>query len=75
MDHAENPHQELFDEFGNYCKRQAIVFEEQYVDAVLDKGSVVARCIQYVNQVDLNEHQAKPEARQVKPGECDWETL
>ena len=75
MDHAENPHQELFDEFGNYRKRQAVIVEEHYVDAVLDEGSVVDRCIWYVNQADLNERQAPPEARQVKPGERDWETL
>ena len=29
----------------------------------------------YVNQADLNERQAQPEARCVKPGERDWETL
>ena len=29
------------------------------------------RCIQYVNQADLNERQAQPEARRVKPGERD----
>ena len=45
------------------------------MDAVLDEGSIVDRCIWYVNQGDLNEHQAQPEARQVKPGERDWETL
>ena len=33
------------------------------------------RSIWYVNQTDLSEHQAQPEARQVKPGERDWETL
>ena len=56
MDHAENPHQELFhDEFGNYHKRQAVIVEEHFVDAVLDEGSIVDRCIWYVNQVDLNE--------------------
>ena len=75
MDHAENPHRELFDELGNYCKRQAVVVEEHYVDTVLDEGSVVDRCVRYVNQADLNERQAQPEARCVKPGERDWETL
>ena len=75
MDHARNPHHELFDEFGNYRKRQAVVVEEHFVDAVLDEGSIVDRCIWYVNQADLNERQAQPEARRVKPGELDWETL
>ena len=75
MDHAENPHRELFDEFGNYRKRQAVVVKEHYVDAVLDEGSVVDRCVWYVNQADLNERQAQPKARRVKPGERDWETL
>ena len=75
MDHAENPHRELFDEFGNYRKRQAIIVEEHYVDAVLDEGLVVDRCVRYVNQADLNERQAQPKARRVKPGERDWETL
>ena len=75
MDHTENPHRELFDEFGNYRKRQAIVVEEHYVDTVLDEGSVVDRCVWYVYQADLNERQAQPEARRVKPGERDWETL
>ena len=75
MDHAENPHRELFDEFGNFHKRQAVVVEEHFVDAVLDEGSIVDRCIWYVNQADLNEHQAQPEARRVKPGERDWATL
>ena len=28
MDHAENPHWELFNEFRNYRKQQAIVVEE-----------------------------------------------
>ena len=63
MDHAENPHWELFDEFGNYRKRQAVIVEEHFVDAVLDEGSIVDRCIWYVNQADLNERQAQPEAR------------
>ena len=75
MDHAENPHRELFDEFGNYRKRHAVVVEEHFVDAVLDEGSIVDRCVWYVNQTDLNERQAQPEARRVKPGEHDWETL
>ena len=75
MDHAENPHRELFDEFGNYRKQQAVVVEEHYVDTVLDEGSVVDRCVRYVNQADLNKCQAQPEARHVKPGERDWETL
>ena len=75
MDHAENPHRELFDEFGNYRKRHAVVVEEHFVDAVLDEGSIVDRCVWYVNQTDLNERQAQPEARRVKPGERDWETL
>ena len=75
MDHAENPHWELFDDFGNYRKRQAVIVKEHYVDEVLNEGSVVDRCIRYVNQADLNEHKAQPEARQVKPGERDWETL
>ena len=34
MDHAENPHRELFDKFGNYRKRQAVMVEEHFVDAV-----------------------------------------
>ena len=75
MDHAKNPHRELFDEFGNYCKQLAVIVEEHFVDAVLDEGSIVDRCIWYVNQADINEHQAQPEACQVKPGERDWETL
>ena len=75
MDHAENPHQELFDEFGNYHKRQAIMVEEHFVDAVLDEGSIVDRCVWYVNQADLNGRQAQPDARQVESRECDWETL
>ena len=33
------------------------------------------RCVRYVNQADLNEHRAQPEARRVKHGERDWETL
>ena len=75
MDHAENPHRELFNEFGNYRKQQAVVVEENFVDAVLDEGSIVDRCVWYVNQADLNERQAQPEACRVKPGERDWETL
>ena len=75
MDHAENPHWEIFDEFGNYRKRQAIMVEEHFVDAALDEGSIMDRCVWYVNQTDLNEHQAQPEAQRVKPGEHDWETL
>ena len=38
-DHTKNPHGELFDKFGNYCKRQAAVAEENFVGAVLDGGS------------------------------------
>ena len=53
----------------------SIIVEEHYVDVVPDEGSIVDRCIWYVNQTDLNEHQAQPEARQVKPRERDWETL
>ena len=45
------------------------------MDAVLDEGSIVDRCVWYVNQADLNERQAQPEERRVKPGERDWETL
>ena len=45
------------------------------MDAVLDEGSIVDRCVWYVNQADLNELQAQPEARLVKPRERDWETL
>ena len=45
------------------------------MDAVLDEGSIVDRCVWYVNQADLNERQAQPEARQVKPGERDWDSL
>ena len=45
------------------------------MDAALDEGSIVDRCMWYVNQTDLNERQAQPEARRVKPGEHDWETL
>ena len=72
-DHTKNPHGELFDEFGNYCKRQAAVAEENFVGAVLDGGLTVDGYVWYVNQVDLSKHQ--PEARHVKPGERDWETL
>ena len=62
MDHAEIPHRELFDEFGNYHMQQAIIVEEHFIDAVLDEGSIVDRCIWYVNQADLNKRQAQPEA-------------
>ena len=72
-DHTKNPHRELFDEFGNYCKRQAAVAEENFVGAVLDGGLTVNSYVWYINQVDLSKRQ--PEARHVKPGECDWETL
>ena len=72
-DHTKNPHGEPFDEFGNYCKRQAAVAEENFVGAVLDGGLTVDSFVRYVNQVDLSKHQ--PEARHVKPGERDWETL
>ena len=73
MDHAETPHWELFDEFGNYCKQQAAVAEENFVGAVLDGGLTVDSYVWYVNQVDLSKRQ--PEARHVKPREHDWETL
>ena len=72
-DHTKSPHGELFDEFGNYCKRQAAVAEENFVGAVLDGGLTVDSYVWYVNQVDLSKRQ--PEARHVKPGERDWETL
>ena len=45
------------------------------MDAVLDEGSIVDRCIWYVNQADLNERQAQPEACRVTPREWGWETL
>ena len=41
--------------------------------AVLDGGLTVDSYVWYVNQVDLSKRQ--PEARHVKPGERDWETL
>ena len=72
-DHTKNPHGELFDKFGNYCKQQAAVAEENFVGAVLDGGLTVDSYVWYVNQVDLSKRQ--PEARHVKPGEHDWETL
>ena len=72
-DHTKNPHGELFDKFGNYCRWQAAVAEENFVGAVLDGGLTVDNYVWYVNQVDLSKRQ--PEARHVKPGERDWETL
>ena len=45
------------------------------MDAVLDEGSIVDRCVWYVNQADLNGCQAQPDAQQVKSRESDWETL
>ena len=72
-DHTKNPHGEQFDEFGNYCKRQAAVAEDNFVGAVLDGGLTVDSYVWYVNQVDLSKRQ--PEARHAKPGERDWETL
>ena len=72
-DHTRNPHGELFNKFGNYCKRQAAVAEENFVGAVLDGGLLVDSYVWYVNQVDLIKRQ--PGAFHVKPGECDWETL
>ena len=59
--------------FGNYCKRQAAVAEDNFVGAVLDGALTVDSYVWYVNQVDLSKRQ--PEARHVKPGERDWETL
>ena len=60
-------------ECGNYCKRQAAVAEENFVGAVLDGALTVDSYVWYVNHVDLSKRQ--PEARHVKPGERDWETL
>ena len=55
MDHAKNPHRELFDKFGNYRKRQAVVVEEHFVDAVLDEGSIVDRCVgMLTKQISMN---------------------
>ena len=57
------------------ASEKAVIVEEHFVDAVLDEGSIVDRCVWYVNQADLNERRAQPEARRVKPREHDWETL
>ena len=50
-DHTRNPHGELLNKFGNYCKRQAVIAEENFVGAVLDGGLTVDSFVRYVNQV------------------------
>ena len=74
-------HGDLFDDVGNYRHRQGVVAAEHIsaptdsLQSYVDEGTVVDICVAHSHQIEVNESQLHYQARQVKPGERDWEML
>ena len=74
-------HGDLFDDVGNYYHRQGVVAAEHIsaptdiLQSYVDEGTVVDICVAHSHRIEVNESQLHYQARQVKPGERDWETL
>ena len=74
-------HGDLFDDVGNYHHRQGVVAAEHIsaptdsLQSYVDEGTVVDICVAHSHLIEVNESQLHYQARQVKPGERDWETL
>ena len=72
---------DLFDNVGDYRHRKGIVAAEHIsaptdrLQGYVDEGTVVDICVTHSHRIEVNENQLHYQARQVKPGERDWETL
>ena len=72
---------DLFDNVGDYHHRKGVVAAEHIsaptdrLQGYVDEGTVVDICVTHSHRIEVNESQLHYQARQVKPGERDWETL
>jgi len=85
-DLAEQPNCQLFDEFGNYRKREAVVVEEHFIDCFesppddplpdsLDIDDIIDNCVDYQQVILVNERRVEPLPRRVTPSKRDYGML